>query len=448
MRVGLLFLILAVLTLPALAQEELTETHVAPDGSFTFRYPAGWEVNDAEGLVTLTSPVEGDQYVVVLVYSPGWVAQSVGEAETPLDIIEGLDDFFDEIRGEPEAITLSGRDIAVAQVENETQEGAAWVLPLSGGGFGMLHAFSPPGEFEAFSETIDAILLTFDTPEAGSLTGQVETEASTNDLQTIQDYDAEWEAVIAGLEAQRVIAFGGSLVFQEEETFFEGQGEYFTPLATDQPFSDVIMAGELHLTATDPDQLETCSLLARISGDANGDAETFLDVGFATGGDLFVQDRFSRTEEAFVEQIPLQLDLDEPHHLLLILVDDTLDVYVDGELVLDSFLAADRAGTYGIALRSVERGARCEGNNVWVYQAPTFTAGLCEVVTLDTVNLRTGPGTSFERAGQLAAGTTLRVEATSADDEGLRWWRLEDGNWVREDVVHAQGDCANLPTMQ
>ncbi len=443
MRVTLLFLILAVLAAPALAQEELTESYVAPDETFTFRYPQGWEVSDGVGFVTLTSPVEGEQYVVVLVYSPGWVAQSAGEVDTPIEIIEGLDDFFDEIRSEPEAIAIGGRDIAVAEVENETQEGAAWVVPLSGGGFGMIQAFSPPGEFEAFSDTIDAILLTFDTPDTESAAGQAESEASG--LQTIENYDGEWEAIIAGLEAERVIAFGGSLVFQEEVTFFEGQGEYFTPLATNQPFSDVIMAGELHLTATDPDQLETCSLLARISGDANGDAETFLDVGFATGGDLFVQDRFSRTEEAFVERIPLQLDLDEPHHLLLILVGDTLDVYVDGELVLDGFLAADRAGTYGIALRSVERGARCEGNNVWVYQAPTFTTGLCEAVTLDTVNLRAGPGTSFDRARQLAAGTTLRAEGTNTDDAGFRWWQLEDGNWLREDVVHAQGDCANLP---
>jgi hypothetical protein len=442
MRVTLLFLILAVFVAPALAQGELTESYVAPDATFTFRYPAGWDVSDGEGFVTLTSPVEGDHYVVVLVYSPAWVAESAGEVDTPVEIIEGLDYFFDAVRGEPEAISMGSRDIAVARVENETQEGAAWVIPLSDGGYGVIHAFSLPGEFEGFDETIESILLSFDTPDTDAASVQAESEASG--LQTIENFDSEWDSVIAGLEEERVIAFGGSLVFQEEETFFEGQGEYFTPLATNQPFSDVIMAGELRLTASDPDQLETCSLLARISGDANGDAETFLDVGFATGGDLFVQDRFSRTEEAFVEQIPLQLNLDEPHHLLLILVDDTLDVYVDGERVLDGFLAADRSGTYGIALRSVERGARCEGNNVWVYQAPTFTTGLCEAVTLDTVNLRTGPGTSFDRAGQLAAGTTLRAEAASTDDDGFRWWQLEDGNWVREDVVHAQGDCANL----
>lgn len=448
MRTALLFLILAVIAVPVLAQEELTESYVAPDQTFSFRFPAGWDVNDAEGFVTLTSPVVGEQYVVVLVYSPEWVAQSAGDVDTPLEIIEGLDYFFDKIRGDPEAIPIGGRDMAVAQVENENQEGAAWVIPLSGGGFGMIQAFSPPGEFEDFRETIDAILVTFDTPDTEAVTDRGESEVSTSGLQTIENYDAEWETVIAGLEAQRVIAFGGSLVFQEEETFFEGQGEYFTPLARNQPFSDVIMAGELRLTASDPEQLETCSLLARIGGDANGDAETFLDVGFATGGDLFVQDRFSRTEEAFVERIPLQLDLDEPHHLLLILVDDTLDVYVDGQLVLDGFLAADRAGTYGIALRSVERGARCEGNNVWVYQTPTFTPGLCQAVTLDTVNLRAGPGTGFDRTGQLAAGTTLELRGTSTDGEGFRWWQVEDGNWVREDVVHAQGDCASLPVMQ
>jgi hypothetical protein len=442
----LVLLLMMVIGLPVLAQDDLTETYLAPDESFTFRYPQGWEVSQSEGFVTLTSPVEDGQYVVVLVYSPEWVTQSAGEAATPLETIEALDYFFDEIRGEPEVAQVGERDVAVAQVENENQEGAAWVVPLTGGGYGMIQAFSQPGEFERFRETVQSILLTLDTPDAAVMSDDV--AGSSSSLQTIENYDGDWETIIAGLEAQRVIAYGGSLVFLEEETFFQGQGNFFTPLARNQPFADVVVAGELSFTESDPAQLETCSLLARIGEDANGDAETFVDVGFATGGDLFIQDRFSRTEEAFIETIPLQLDLDQSHHLLLILIDDLLDVYVDGDLAVEDFLIADRTGTFGIALRSVERGARCQGNNVWVYQMPPMTPGLCEIVTSDTVNLRSGPGTSFDRAGQLPPGSVIQVEGTNTDGEGFQWWQLEDGNWVRDDVVRARGDCANLPASQ
>ena len=440
-RFILLLIAFASLAIPTLAQDELTETYLAPDESFTFRYPVGWEISESEGIVTLTSPTVGDAYAVVLVYSPAWVAQSAGEVDTTLATVEALDYVFDKARGEPEVTALGGRDVAVVQIENETQKGAAWVVPLSEGRFGMIQALSQPGEFEDYVDTVEAMVLTLDTPSAADA-------SSATSPQTIASFDDEWEAVVGELESQQLIAFGGSLVFHEDETFFEGQGTFFTPLARNQPFPDVVVAGELSFTASDPEQLETCSLLARVGEDANGDAETFIDIGFATGGDLFVQDRFSATEDSFVETIPLSLDLSEPHHLLLILIDDLLDVYVDGELKLDDFLVADRTGTFGIVLRSVERGARCEGRNVWVYQTPVFTPGLCEISGADAVNMRSGPGTSFDRAGRLAAGTIVRAEGVATDTDGFQWWLLENGNWVREDVVRAQGDCADLPVTQ
>ncbi len=428
------------LAVPVMAQAELSEIYTAPDGSYSFRFPEGWEFTESENFVTLSSDVVDGKYVIVQVLSPAYVGLFVDDAQDALDALEQIQPTMSEINGEPEIVPFGEREVAVAEIANDTQDGVAMMVAMSGGGFGMIHAFSEPGDFEDFIETVVAMLLTFDTAD--------KTVSPTTSLQTIENYDSDWEVVVAGLEARGVIASGGSLVFQENTTFFEGQGNFFTPLASNQPFADIVMAGELSFTESDPGQVETCSLLARIGEDANGDAETFIDVGFATGGDLFVQDKFSRTDDSTIESAGLTLNLDESHHLLFIAIDDTLDVYVDGELVMEKLLVADRSGSYGIALRGAARGARCEGRNVWVYQAPVFTLGLCEIVPSDTVNMRTGPGTSFDRAGQLAAGTIAVAEGTATDNDGFRWWLLDNGNWVREDVVRAEGDCASLSVSQ
>jgi hypothetical protein len=431
----LFFVLMVVLAIPALAQEELTETYLAADEAFIFNYPSGWDVVEDQDFVTLTSPATNGAFVIVQLFSPEYVRVFAPDASTAQEAMDAIKPYFsDIISGDGFEIDSGGRAAVIAEISNDTQEGMAVVVAFSNGEFGMVQAFSEPGNFESFVETVMAILFTFDTA--------VSTSASVD---AIANYDGDWEAVVAELEAQEVIASGGSLVFQENTTFFEGQGNFFTPLATNQPFADLVMAGELSFTESDPGQIETCSLLARIGEDANGDAETFIDVGFVTGGDVFVQDRFSPTDDATFESVSLGLNLDQSHHLLFVLIDDTLDLYVDGELVLDDFLVGNRSGTYGIALRGAARGARCEGRNVWVYQAPVFTPGLCEIIPSDTVNMRSGPGTSFDRAGQLAAGTIIRAEGRATDNDGFQWWLLENGNWVREDVVRAQGDCANLP---
>jgi hypothetical protein len=74
----------------------------------------------------------------------------------------------------------------------------------------------------------------------------------------------------------------------------------------------------------------------------------------------------------------------------------------------------------------------------------TTAAGSC-TVTGSNVNLRSGPGTNFDRVGVLAAGTTMNVVGQATGADGFVWFNLDNGNWVRSDVVTADGDCANLP---
>jgi Tol biopolymer transport system component len=76
--------------------------------------------------------------------------------------------------------------------------------------------------------------------------------------------------------------------------------------------------------------------------------------------------------------------------------------------------------------------------------------GVCVVIAGGTgVNLRTGPGTNYERAGGLTAGERAEVDGRAGGTDGYRWYRLaESGMWVREDVVTVAESCRQVPVVQ
>lgn len=71
----------------------------------------------------------------------------------------------------------------------------------------------------------------------------------------------------------------------------------------------------------------------------------------------------------------------------------------------------------------------------------------CTISAPNQVNLRRGPGTNFDRAGSLAAGQTAEVDGQAPGGDGMTWYRLTDGAWVRSDVVRAPDTCATVPVV-
>lgn len=74
-------------------------------------------------------------------------------------------------------------------------------------------------------------------------------------------------------------------------------------------------------------------------------------------------------------------------------------------------------------------------------ETPSVT---CTISAPNTANLRSGPGTNFDRAGSLAAGQTAEVDGQAQGTDGLTWYRLTSGSWARSDVVNAPAECANV----
>jgi uncharacterized protein YgiM (DUF1202 family) len=261
----------------------------------------------------------------------------------------------------------------------------------------------------------------------------------------LTSYDRPVNEAIAELEQLGIIPAGGSEIFREPYAFFEGTGSWFTPLASSKPFTHIVMGGTLNLRTGNTSGIETCGLLARIVK-SPGTTTTFLEVVLDNSGRLAVADTVDGETTSF-QVAAGEVELGTPHHLLFTLLRDKATVYLDGRCVLQDVAVQERAGTYGIALRSESAGARCEGDNLWAWEVDDVVdfGNQCGVRAASAVNLRSGPGTTFELAGALKAGQTSIVTGQVTDSDGVVWWRLESGSWVRSDVVSTGGNCTAVP---
>ena len=448
---SLLLCLLAIgVSLFTFAQEALTETYTTEDGSLSFRYPEGWRINDLNGqTIMLRGSISAP--AAFTFYPPDFVEIFASNANTAEDALDDMADSFGFIVGSALEYPLVP-NTAFATVLEDGEVGFVFMTRLSSGRFAMLQAMTRGSDPEETVRLTLEILRTMDSGnpfEIGNGNNTTPSVTSTPVVdegfpQFLTNHAGEWQDAVEELEEQGVIASGGSLVFNENRAFFSGQGNFFTPLARNSPFADIIMSGELSFNVGNLDELEQCVLTSRIETDNRGNATKFLDVGFLNDGTLFVIDVFSRSEDPVFTFSQESLDLDIPHHILYLAQDDTVTVYLNGELIIENFEIENRSGTYGISLLGRGPSAQCVGNNIWVYQAPAFNPGVCEVSAASTVNKRSGPGTTFDRAGQLGAGV-VEMAVAQGNDGDFIWWQLEDDTWVREDVVRAVGDCRNLP---
>jgi|GEM_PF-2808195 len=76
--------------------------------------------------------------------------------------------------------------------------------------------------------------------------------------------------------------------------------------------------------------------------------------------------------------------------------------------------------------------------------ADLAAVGSCSVSAISDVNQRSGAGTNFSVAGTLAGGSSADVDGQTTGADGLIWYRLTTGSWVRSDVVTAETACSQV----
>ncbi|MEO1667780.1 MAG: hypothetical protein AAFU54_24300 [Chloroflexota bacterium] len=259
----------------------------------------------------------------------------------------------------------------------------------------------------------------------------------------LTNYSGGYQAVIAELVDLGIIPDSGALVFQEDRVFANAAGSGYVSLATGSPFPDVVMAGEIDFSSNSS-EFESCGLTSRMTGTTNR-LDQFLTVSVSNQGFGYVLDSQLPDDEGFAGFGDLTFNIDSPNHILYIVQGGEVSVYLDGELVLSGFEVTDRSGFYGLGMISDPSSVtNCEASNVWVYRIAA-EAGGCEILAGGNVNLRGGPGTTFNVAGTLSGGSVSVAVAAATGADGFTWYQLEGGAYVREDVITAQGACASLP---
>lgn len=256
----------------------------------------------------------------------------------------------------------------------------------------------------------------------------------------LENYTGHWSEVIEELTVVNSISSDREIIFNLESAFFDGLGSFFTPIARDTLYRDVIVSAELNFTS-DSDSLETCSLLAQVIGQDT--ASTFLEVGIDNQGNVFWVDASQNPMSSGSEATAL--DLNQSQHLLFIVQSTTLTIYLNGQRLVENIEISARSGSFGIALLGKGMNSRCEASNIWGYSAPLIIEGLCEATTAININRRVATSTTSAINGIIEAGDYVEVITQIRDGSGVVWYQLDDGSFVREDVILLSGDCDDLP---
>jgi len=185
-----LFLLLA-LAVPShgiIAQDTLTETFTAPDGSFSLRYPAGWVYEvDSTGLILAnnatslnlfiqgTEQIPSGTLVVIKGADPNQMADGQldpGVDYTPLTLATTYQELWAQMStgnviGEATALTIGGHDAARMTIANTAQKAEGFFLVTDvDGALHVFMAMGSAGEVLQAEPTVQAIVASLETGAA------------------------------------------------------------------------------------------------------------------------------------------------------------------------------------------------------------------------------------------------------------------------------------------
>ncbi len=352
----LLFVFLAIPY--AINAQDLSQDIISEQTQLSFSIPEDWtatlQVDSSSMIIELT---DGDLTLELLTPSY-FYERSLDLVESPEDILTTL---IEEFEGEIEVISIeeqviNDRNLIIADYTVDQFSYKMVAVPLSNGGYIALDDYTlVTDEDYALMFDIASTIDNIPTP------------------MVIENYDQDWEGVIEQLEADEIIASEGELLFEEDEAFFAGQGNFFTPLAYSSPQTNFVMAATLTYTqglAYEPDgDLESCELLGRIQENTDGFVSENVEVGVDATGSFFYL-AGSEVEDSFYYGEFARLPIGEPFHALYVVNGESLTVFLNGEMVGSQLPVFEREGGFGIGLDGHGPDANCVGENIWVYSLP------------------------------------------------------------------------------
>jgi len=421
-----------ILTITSYAQTDLTEVIISEETRLTFNIPEDWTVeftnNERSALILTSSDMQLE------LYSPSTlIYDRVDDNQKGNELIAAMIELYEWDFGDFETQTIDGKTLTIGEYEVGDFEGILVAVPLGNNE----HAVIDTLQWTASADQ-DFILEIASTIERVSPL-------------ILEDHAGPWQDAVSELEDEGLIGVGGGIVFVEDRAFFSGQGSFFTPLASNSPQTNFVIAATLDYkvgqSITDDGQTETCTLLARLQSDPNtGLSQEFLEIGI-DGFGAFYYMSFADDDATNYGEFK-RVALGETYHVLAIVSGETLSLFLNGEQIASNLPVDELSGIFGIALRGYGASAECVGNNIWVYRIPEIQDGVCRATTNGNVNKRSGSSTSNDIPGQLLAGSSEHITGKVTGEDGFVWWQLDDEAWVRNDVIQLLGDCREIPTVK
>jgi hypothetical protein len=452
---------------PFAAAQDLTETFVSADETYTVAYPEDFEVNEEDAITTIVGRL-GRESIIISIASPEIVTQLVAETagrrlDTKLENI--LTDLGYEIT-ESDVVEFGDSELAYALIAPTADDlqGAGYLKPLSDGeSFGLMIALNDRDEFSEDAQSIiGGMLSTYDLYDPRGSSGGGSEQGGGELPASLRDFDGRAEDALAELQDAGIVE-DGEIIAEERSIELQGDEVQTLDVGPGDDVANFVMAFEINFASENAREYETCSMVARYMTDRNDNAQ-FLEIGVNNDDEALVFDLFGPNDgESTYVAVAEGIDLADPQHFLVLVSGSQAVVYLNGELVADNVEVADHEGIFFLLLRGKDRDTVCEARNVWIFQADGELnlgdggssdnsgggggggSGDCIVVADSNVNQRSGPGTTFDRAGFLNKGEEAVAIAVAEDRDGALWFQLEDETWVRADVVTAQGDCDSLP---
>ncbi len=453
---------------PLAAAQDLTETFVSADETYTVAYPEDFEATEEGAIASFVGRI-GRESIVITIASPAVVTQLVAETagrrlDTKLENI--LTDLGYEIT-ESDVVEFGDVELAYALIAPTADDlqGAGYLKPLSDGeSFGLMIALNDRNEFSEDAQSIiGGMLSTYDlyNPSGGGTGGG--TERGGELPASLRDFDGRAEEALAELQDAGIVE-DGEIIAEERRVTLQGNEVQTLDVGPGDDVANFVMAFEINFTSENAREYETCSMVARYMTDRNDNAQ-FLEFGVNNEDEALVFDLFGPNEgESTYVAVAEGIDLADPQHFLVLVSGGQAVVYLNGSLVADNVPVADHEGIFFLLLRGKDPDTVCQARNLWIFQADGelnlgggdstnnssgggggSSSGDCIVIANSNVNQRSGPGTNFNRAGFLNKGEEAVAIAVAEDRDGALWFQLEDETWVRADVVTTEGDCDNLP---
>ncbi|MEO1644556.1 MAG: hypothetical protein AAFR67_05180, partial [Chloroflexota bacterium] len=177
----------------------------------------------------------------------------------------------------------------------------------------------------------------------------------------LDNFDGGRGDIIEELEDSGAIPSGSTLLFNEDRAFISRTGYFVTVLGRTLQRQDVIVSATVTFDS-ESDELELCSVGARqnFESDDSTTISQYIDVGFDNTGQAFVLANGDDGDGEVTIELDYEVDIDEPVAVLFILDDDTITVYMDGELVLERGEVFAEAGFFAVTVFAEDGGTSCE----------------------------------------------------------------------------------------